>query len=259
MTDENRPDGVAPDDAYMLLQTLFGAWPAGLSAADASGLSEYAERVVAWQEKALREAKLRSSWEAPDSDYETRCHDLARALLDPTRSLAFLDDLTAFVAKVAPAAAANGLAQVALRYTVPGVPDLYQGTEATDLSLVDPDNRRPVDYPCLQASLNGKPPAKMALIQQLLTLRRDHPALFAKGAYEPIAVNGPRADQVIAFRRIGDAGVLRCVVPLRCAERHLDGIGARDWWGDTTLASGEPLADLLAERSVSIEMLPAGR
>ncbi len=250
-------DGVAPDDSYMLLQTLFGAWPEGLSAADGGGLSDYAERIVAWQEKALREAKLRSSWESPDSDYETRCHDLARALLDPTRSQAFLEDLTALVAKLAPAAEANSFAQVALRYTVPGVPDLYQGTEAIDLSLVDPDNRRPVDYARLQASLDGEPPAKMALIQRLLTLRRDHPALFATGGYEPIAVTGPRADQVIAFRRVGDRAVLRCVVTLRSAERHLDGIGVRDWWGDTALASGERLADLFGDRSVSIELLPA--
>jgi len=250
-------NGVAPDDSYMLLQTLFGAWPEGLSAADGAGLSDYVARVVAWQEKALREAKLRSSWEAPDSDYETRCHDLARALLDPTRSRVFLEELTAVVTRLAPAAEANSLAQVALRYTVPGVPDLYQGTEATDLSLVDPDNRRPVDYVRLQASLDGEPPAKMALIQRLLTLRRDHPALFATGGYEPIAVTGARADQVIAFRRVGDAAVLRCVVPLRSAERYLAGIGVRDWWGDTALASGERLADLLSERSVSIDLLPA--
>jgi len=250
-------DGVDPADAYMLLQTLFGAWPDGLTASDAKGLSDFAERIVAWQEKALREAKLRSSWEASDEAYESRCHDLARALLDPERSPAFLDDMTAFVARIAPAAAANGLAQLALRYTVPGVPDLYQGTETADLSLVDPDNRRPVDYARLQASLDGKTPAKMALIRQLLAMRRDHPTLFSEGRYEPIAVTGIRGDQVLAFRRIGDDASLRCVVPLRCAECHLDRIDARDWWGDTALAFGETLADLLGARSVSIEMLPA--
>jgi (1->4)-alpha-D-glucan 1-alpha-D-glucosylmutase len=140
---------------------------------------------------------------------------------------------------------------------VPGVPDLYQGTEAIDLSLVDPDNRRPVNYARLQANLDGEPLAKMALIQRLLTLRRDHPALFATSGYDPIAVTGARADQVIAFRRVGDRAVLRCVVPLRTAECHLDGIGVRDWWGDTALASGERLADLVGDRSVSIELLPA--
>ncbi len=250
-------DGVDPADAYMLLQTLFGAWPEGLTASDTEGLADYAERIVAWQEKALREAKLRSSWEAPDEAYEGRCHDLACALLDPAQSQAFLDDMIAFVARIAPAAAANGLAQVALRYTVPGVPDLYQGTEIADLSLVDPDNRRPVDYAQLQASLDGETPAKMALIRQLLGLRRTHPRLFSEGRYEPIALSGIRADHAIAFRRIGPDAILRCVIPLRCAERYLDRIDARDWWGDTALASGEALADLLGERSASIEMLPA--
>ncbi len=250
-------DGVDPADAYILLQTLFGAWPEGLTASDTEGLSDFAERIVAWQEKALREAKLHSSWEAPDEAYEGRCHGMARALLDPERSQAFLDDMTAFVGRIAPAAAANGLAQVALRYTVPGVPDLYQGTEIADLSLVDPDNRRPVDYAHLQASLAADPPAKMALIRQLLALRRTHPRLFSEGRYEPIALSGIRADQAIAFRRIGADAILRCVIPLRCAERYLDRIDARDWWGDTALTSGERLADLLGARSVSIEMLPA--
>ncbi|HXH15268.1 MAG TPA: malto-oligosyltrehalose synthase [Sphingomonas sp.] len=246
---------VDPSDVYMLLQTLFGAWPEDLTAADAKGLSAYAERIVAWQEKALREAKLRSSWEAPDEPYETRCHDLSRALLDPARSAEFLDDLTAFVARIAPAADANSLAQVALRYTLPGVADLYQGTETADLSLVDPDNRRPVDYAKLQAMLEGAPPPKMALIRRLLMLRRDHPAVFADGSYDPIAITGSRAAHALAFNRRHEGVTLRCVMALRCADRHLDGIAARDWWADTALASGETLADLLGDETVSIVIL----
>ncbi|MEG3173882.1 malto-oligosyltrehalose synthase [Sphingomonas sp. ZB1N12] len=249
-------EGVGPADTYMLFQTLFGAWPANLDAFNAEGLCDYAERIVAWQEKALREAKLRSSWEAPDEAYESRCHDLARTLLDPERSGAFLYDMTVFVTRLAPAAAANGLAQVALRYSVPGVPDLYQGTEAADLSLVDPDNRRPVDYACLRAWSDGETPAKMALIKRLLTLRREHPEVFADGGYEPVALTGIRADRAIAFRRFGKQASLRCVVPLRGAERHLDRIDVRTWWGDTALASGEMLADLLGERALSVELLP---
>ncbi|MES3098809.1 malto-oligosyltrehalose synthase [Sphingomonas faeni] len=245
--------GVDPGDAYMLLQTLVGAWPEGLAATDAAGLSDYADRVVAWQQKALREAKLRSSWEAPDEPYETRCHELARALLDPDQSQAFLDDVTAFVARIAPAAAANGLAQVALRYTVPGVPDLYQGTEIADLSLVDPDNRRPVDYSSLRTKQGEGAPPKMALIERLLALRRQHPKVFAAGDYAPIAVTGVRADQVMAFRRMHDGVTLRCVVALRCADLHLTDVG--DWWGDTALASGEKVADLLAGEVVSVVLL----
>ncbi len=243
-------EGVDPGDTYMLLQTLFGSWLERLAGSDADGLSDYAERIATWQEKAVREAKLRSCWEAPDGAYETRYRDLARALLDPARSAAFLEDMTTFVTEIAPAAAANGLAQVALRYAVPGVPDLYQGTETADLSLVDPDNRRPVDYARLQASLKRETPAKMALIQRLLVLRREHPAVFANGSYEPIAISGARADRAIAFRRVHDGVTVRCVVALRCADLHLQGSAA--WWDDTALSSGEQLADFLGRDAVSI-------
>ena len=248
-------EGVDPADTYMLLQTLFGAWPTNLGVSDIEGLSAYAERIVAWQEKALREAKLRSSWEAPDEAYETRCHDLARALLDPDRSREFLDDMAGFVDRIAPVAAANGLAQVALRYTVPGVPDLYQGTETADLSLVDPDNRRPVDYATREEMLANDANPKLALIATLFALRREHPMLFAEGAYEPIAVTGVRADHVIAFSRAHDGVALRCVVALRSAGRCLDAKDCAEWWADTALSSGDRIADLLGASAVSIAML----
>lgn len=248
-------EDVDPADTYMLLQTLFGAWPVDLAASNIAGLSNYAERIVAWQEKALREAKLRSSWEAPDERYETRCHDLARALLDPRRSAAFLGDLTAFVDWTAPAAQANSLAQVALRYTVPGVPDLYQGTETADLSLVDPDNRRPVDYSARREMLATASDPKATLIARLLTLRRQHPTLFALGSYEPIAVTGARADHVIAFKRAHDGIALQCVVALRSAERLRDGTDAGEWWADTALSSGKTVADLLGASAVSVTLL----
>jgi (1->4)-alpha-D-glucan 1-alpha-D-glucosylmutase len=248
-------EGVDPADTYMLLQTLFGAWPTNLGASDIEGLSNYAERIVAWQEKALREAKLRSSWEAPDEAYETRCHDLAKVLLDPDRSREFLDDMTAFVDRIAPVAAANGLAQVALRYTVPGVPDLYQGTETIDLSLVDPDNRRPVDYVAREKVLANAADPKVALIATLLGLRRQHPTLFAEGTYEPIAVIGMRADHVIAFSRAHDGVAVRCVVALRSATRCLDANDAAEWWADTALSSGDRIADLLGASGVSVAMM----
>ncbi len=248
-------DGVDPADTYMLLQTLFGAWPTNLRAPDGEALSEYAERIVAWQEKALREGKLRSSWEAPDEAYETRCHDLVRALLDAERSAVFLGDITAFVDLVAPAAEANGLAQVALRYTVPGVPDLYQGTETADLSLVDPDNRRPVDYAARQEMLATASDPKAALIARLLALRRQYPALFASGSYEPIAVTGARAEHVIAFNRVHDGMAVRCVTALRSAGRYVDEVDASDWWADTALSSGETIADLLGTSAVSVVVL----
>ncbi len=247
--------GVDPADTYMLLQTLFGAWPTNLRASNGEALSEYAERIVAWQEKALREAKLRSSWEAPDAAYETRCHDLARALLDSERSVDFLQDMTAFVDRIAPAGEQNSLAQVALRYTVPGVPDLYQGTEIADLSLVDPDNRRPVDYALLRDTLWAGDAPKMRSIKHLLDLRRKHPALFSNGSYAPIAVTGERRDHVMAFQREHEGAMLRCVTALRCTERYLDGMTAADWWGDTALSSGERICNLLGEDGVRVDLM----
>ncbi|MEG3164178.1 malto-oligosyltrehalose synthase [Sphingomonas sp. PB2P19] len=231
-------DGVDPGDTYMLLQTIVGAWP------DDGDLAGFVERVVGWQEKALREAKLRSSWEAPDAAYETRCHDLARALL---ASAVFTADVADFIGHIAPAAHANSLAQVALRCTVPGVPDLYQSTECADLSLVDPDNRRPVDYRRRQALLADGGDPKLALTAQLLALRRAHPSVFSEGAYTPIAVTGERAAQVIAFRRSLGEQSLTCIVALRCAEALAgrDGGFPTGWWGDTALATGERVADRL--------------
>jgi (1->4)-alpha-D-glucan 1-alpha-D-glucosylmutase len=163
--------------------------------------------------------------------------------------------MTAFVDRIAPVAAANGLAQVALRYTVPGVPDLYQGTETIDLSLVDPDNRRPVDYVAREKVLANAADPKVALIATLLGLRRQHPTLFAEGTYEPIAVIGMRADHVIAFSRAHDGVAVRCVVALRSATRCLDANDAAEWWADTALSSGDRIADLLGASGVSVAMM----
>jgi (1->4)-alpha-D-glucan 1-alpha-D-glucosylmutase len=178
-------------DRYMLLQTIVGAWPAEGASRD------FADRLKAWQQKALREAKLRSSWEAPDEAYEAAGAALIDSYLADPR---FVAEVTAFVAEIEPAARANTLVQTLLRYTLPGVPDLYQGTELADLSLVDPDNRRPVDYGARQALLGSEAaPAKLRLIADLLALRRAEPALFADGDYRPANVDG--SDRILAFTR----------------------------------------------------------
>ena len=219
-------DGVDPADAYMLYQTLYGAWPEGLATDDRAGLAAFAERVNAWQQKALREGKLRSSWEAPQEEYEARCAALTEALLDPARSAAFLTDLADLRAAAAPAADAATLVQMALRLMVPGVPDTYQGTEFPDLSLVDPDNRRPVDYAARRAALEDGSSPKLALMAKLLSLRRDHPALFADGDYRPVPVEGTRAADLLAFTREHGGKRLFVAVALR---------GAADDWGDTKM------------------------
>ncbi|MDP3327159.1 hypothetical protein [Parvibaculum sp.] len=236
---------IEPADVYMLYQTLFGTWPTGLIASDAGGLAALGERIAAWQKKALREAELRSSWEAPDEDYERRCLELTGALLDPARSAEFLSDFTDFIAWTEPAARANSLVQTALRCVVPGVPDLYQGAELPDLSLVDPDNRRPVDYDLRRGLLTGEDVEasewarmKFALIVRLLDDRRNHPLLFANGNYEPIAVRGLREKCVLAFRRRSGEEELVCAVAFRCAAALLGGKAVAPpahWWDDTVL------------------------
>ena len=220
---------VDPLDAYPLYQTLVGAWPLDLRHDDAPGLAAFSERVGAWWRKALREAKLNSSWAAPDEAYEAACLAFLKAALEPAVSGGFLTSLVGFVDEIAPAGAVNGLAQALLRCTAPGMPDLYQGAEGWDFSLVDPDNRRPVDYgwrrtaletashwPELLASWrDGR--VKQRVIAAVLDLRRRRPEVFAHGAYQPIEVEGPGAEQAIAFvRRHQDRAALVCV-PLRCS------------------------------------------
>ncbi|ABS62169.1 malto-oligosyltrehalose synthase [Parvibaculum lavamentivorans DS-1] len=247
---------LASPDLYMLYQTLFGAWPVGLTASDAPGLAAFSARVTAWQVKALREAERRSAWEEPDESYEASCRELVEALLDPVRSRDFLTDLTDFVAWTEPAARANSLVQAALHYTVPGVPDLYQGAELPDLSLVDPDNRRPVDYAARRELIAGGSTGiqwadeKFALIASLLGYRLEHPALFAGGDYKPVVVSGLRSENVLAFRRRGGGKELVCAVALRCASALAGrkSIAApAEFWGDTALDLPPPEARRASE------------
>ncbi|MFS0773504.1 malto-oligosyltrehalose synthase [Sphingomonas sp. 1P08PE] len=246
-------EGVDPADAYMLYQTLYAAWPEELETTDAAGLRDFAARVNAWQEKALREGKLRSSWEAPQEEYEAHAKALVERLLDPAHSSGFLDDLAQLRRELAVPARANVLAQTALRLTVPGVPDTYQGTELADLSLVDPDNRRPVDYDARRAALAARRDPKLALIAELLALRRDRPALFADGAYVPATVTGERAGHVLAFTREADGERLFVAVALRMA-----GSGGPGWWGDTAVSVGSErmsAGELFRERTVAVRLV----
>ena len=255
---------IAKDDAYALFQTLVGAWPMTLKADDRTGLAAFADRIAGWREKSLREAKLRSSWAAPDEAYEAANQAWLRRLLDPDRSQAFLKRLAAFVARIVPAGAINGLVQAALRCTWPGVPDLYQGGELWDLSLVDPDNRRPVDYD-LRARLLAEGAGdwtsgavKQALIARLLDLRRADAALFTTGALTPIPTRGERAKHVLAFTRTLDGRRLSvaATVHVATAVTELGAMPDAAWWADTEVQIEEawrPAAALFASLPVSIE------
>lgn len=206
------PDAGAPDaaDEYMLYQALLGGWPPALAVDDHHGIAAFGTRVAGWLEKALREAKRHSSWDAPAQAYEAGCAAFLASLLDDPD---FVAQLHAAVQRIAPAGAAKGLAQALLRITVPGVPDLYQGCEFWDHSLVDPDNRRPVDHEARRQALADDPPLdlllanwrdghiKQRLIAGALQARRRHPRLFARGGYLPVVPTGPACADVVVFAR----------------------------------------------------------
>jgi (1->4)-alpha-D-glucan 1-alpha-D-glucosylmutase len=211
-------DGLAPSpgDELMLLQTLLGSWPLSLEPHDDGALRQYAERLRQWQQKALREAKLRSSWSAPNDAYEAACARYIDGLLLDGENQQLRKSLADAAQLIACPGALNGLVQALLRMTVPGVPDLYQGNEYWDFSLVDPDNRRPVDYASRRRTLDDATPVaellahwrdgriKQALVARVLDCRQAHAELFRRGAYLPLTVQGRHADKVLAFARLGD-------------------------------------------------------
>lgn len=266
-----RPEGLDPADVYLFYQMLVGAWPFGLSTEDAGGLSVLAERLVGWWTKALREAKLRSGWAAPDEAYEQAAADFARAVLTPGRSGAFLGEVAAFVERIAAPGALNALVQLTLRCTAPGVPDCYQGTEYWDFTLVDPDNRRPVDFGTRRIALaqhltldllsetwrDGR--IKQALLRKLLALRQREPNVFAAGSWEPLAVAGTRASSILAFLRRHEDRAVLVVAARTCAGGMAEGSGLvpePGWWGDTRI----DLPDAVAMQAVvGPEIEPGGR
>lgn len=242
-------------DEYVLYQMLVGAWPMDLSMHDRAGLQDLVERLRAWQRKAVREAKRRSGWVEPDLAYEQACERFLENLLHPDRAPVFLAELQRFVGRLAAPGALNGLAQTLLRLCTPGVPDTYQGTEQWDFSLVDPDNRRAIDYAVrarhlddtaadatlLQQWRDGR--IKQRLIVRVLTLRRAMPALFSAGKYVPLRARGRRADHVLAFAREHGGHVLLAAVPVHT-------VALRDG-GDSLAVGSEAWADTRIE-------LPAG-
>jgi (1->4)-alpha-D-glucan 1-alpha-D-glucosylmutase len=207
----------SPAHEYMLYQALLGAWP--LAGPDAG----FVERMVAYAIKAAREGKQQTSWLAPNESYEAGLERFLVALLDPARSQRFIASFDAFARRAALMGALNSLTQVTLKSVMPGVPDFYQGTELWDLSLVDPDNRRPVDLPARAALLKsiGDNPdwralaeswpdgrIKLALTRRLLALRQQLPQVFSDGAYRPLAVEGAHANAIVAFARVSGRGAV---------------------------------------------------
>jgi (1->4)-alpha-D-glucan 1-alpha-D-glucosylmutase len=220
-----RPVGelMAPSrrDEYLYYQSLLGIWP--LEPPDAAGLEILRERLSHYMRKAVREAKEHSSWMRPNLEYEAALDEFVAASLDADDGNFFLADLADFAARLAPFGLLNSLTQTTLRLTAPGIPDIYQGNELWDFSLVDPDNRRPVDFalrdrllaelhqqceaktgPDIVAELMQTLPdgrMKLYLCWRLLQLRREHVDLFAHGDYLALPARGERADHLCAFAR----------------------------------------------------------
>ncbi len=199
----------SPAFEYMLYQALIGAWPHDID-------QTFVARMKAYALKAAREGKLETSWLNPNKIYEKGVDAFLGRILDPARSAEFLSSFSAFAARTSLLGAVNSLSQITLKATIPGVPDFYQGTEFWDLSLVDPDNRRPVDFNARQKALSSLDTLdwnelaaswadgriKLAWTKKLLDLRRALPDVFTRGDYIPLATAGVHANHVIAFARI---------------------------------------------------------
>ena len=258
-------------DELILYQAILGSWPLTLHIDDQPALADYAKRLWQWQQKALREAKLQSSWSAPNEPYEQSMQGfIERLFLAPEGEL-LRAALGKAVQAIAPSGAINGLAQTLLRMTVPGVPDLYQGNDFWDFSLVDPDNRRPVDYASRERALQATPEGpellsswrdgriKQTLIAEVLHLRAEHAELFSRGRYQALEVIGSQAHRVLAFARVLEGKRAIVIVPIRCAELLKNSAQPQidaPLWGDTRVklpfaSSDENLKGLFSSVAVT--------
>jgi (1->4)-alpha-D-glucan 1-alpha-D-glucosylmutase len=211
-----------PDPGFgsLLWQAILGVWPA-----TEKPPGDLRERLHAYAEKAMREAGDRTTWTDPDSDYERAVHAAVDAAIDDPAVRAVVEEL---VGQIAAAGWSNSLAMKLVSITMPGVPDVYQGSEVEQVSLVDPDNRRPVDFASAAASLADGSVDKQSVTSTALRLRRDRPDLFT--GYTPLRAEGPAAEHVLAFDR---GGVVTVVTRLPV------GLAAKGGWGETTISLPE--------------------
>jgi (1->4)-alpha-D-glucan 1-alpha-D-glucosylmutase len=252
----------APDanEEYLLYQTLVGAWP--LEPYSNEEYAEFVKRIQVYMQKAIHEAKVHTSWINPNPAYDEAIQEFCARILDIKANGSFIQDLRAFQKRITHYGLFNSLAQLLLKITAPGVPDIYQGTELWDFSLVDPDNRRPIDYERRQEMLrdlranvaragqrlheyaweltaskeDGR--IKLYVTYRALHCRREYPALFTTGEYLPAEADGPKTDNVFGFMRRNDKECAVVAVP-----RLLTGLVpsiyelplGRDVWQDTVL------------------------
>jgi (1->4)-alpha-D-glucan 1-alpha-D-glucosylmutase len=206
-----------PLTGLFLWQNVFGVWPADGTVSD-----ELRQRVHAYAEKAIREAALHTTWNDPDDRFEGAVHSWLDAIFDGPVA----GELTALVAKLDPHGHSDALGQKLIALTGPGIPDVYQGTELWEDSLVDPDNRRPVDYGVRREALAGGEHPKMTVVRNALALRRERPDTFTAGGYRPLLADGDAAEHLVSFARGDDVVVAVCRWTVRLAENG---------WGSTSL------------------------
>jgi (1->4)-alpha-D-glucan 1-alpha-D-glucosylmutase len=260
-----------PNEEYLLYQTLLGTWPVNThSQAEQSARAEYVARIQAYMAKALNEAKLNTSWIRPNEDWLGAMRDFVAKILETSAKNKFLPNFLPVVEEIARLGAINSLTQTLLRLTSPGVPDIYQGNEIWDFSLVDPDNRRPVDYKhrreMLASIAKAKPEEllqswsdgriKMFLTQRVLQFRHEHADLFQSGNYLPLKASGNLADCCISFaRQLNDEWIV-VIAPRLSSRIGFPSIGER--WKDTVVDLPESLSldhahDLLTCRELRHE------
>jgi (1->4)-alpha-D-glucan 1-alpha-D-glucosylmutase len=266
-------DVEAPDanEEYLLYQTLLGTWPVQTNGEpETTATPDYTERIQAYMAKALHEAKLNTSWIQPNEEWDAAMRDFVAKILDPSPRNKFIPLFIPVAKEIARLGAVNSLAQILLKLTSPGVPDIYQGNEIWDYSLVDPDNRRPVDYKRRRGMLESLATAnaqdlmrdwadgriKMFLTQRVSQFRRKHIELFHHGEYLPLTPSGTLAECCVSFARELEDQWIIVIAPRLSSHVGFPPIG--ESWKDTLVDFPEtlPLAhahDLFTCRPIPVQ------
>jgi (1->4)-alpha-D-glucan 1-alpha-D-glucosylmutase len=248
-------DEEAPDrsDEYIYYQALLGAWPAGQE----EPTREFVDRMLQYLAKATKEKKVHTSWITPSPEYDAAVAGFIETTLVGTRAKPFLAQFLPFQKRVAELGMLNSLSQLTLKIASPGAPDIFQGSELWDLNLVDPDNRRPVDFTvrkCLLAKMGGSSsPAtqlladwksgavKLFVTSRGLQLRKSLPSVFLRGDYQALTIGGTYASNVVSFARTFDGQTVVAVAPrlITGVIGFESGLPLGSVWADTELDLGE--------------------
>lgn len=270
LEDEIVPD---PNEEYLLYQTIVGTWP--LEVMDASTHKIYISRIQKYMEKAVKEAKIHSSWLNPDQEHDQALSQYIDRILENRSENVFLQELKKFTPSISTWGLLNSLSQTLLKLTSPGIPDIYQGNEIWDFSLVDPDNRRPVDYHKRQSLLQAISETtnieelltqpqdgrmKLFLIHKILQFRKTQPQLFDEGIYVPLKVQGSLNAHVIAYARVHQSQIAMIITTRFYSTLMKDFHDPKreDLWKDTYLELPVEFSDcrfinLLNQESIAAE------